>query len=200
MKFELAPLPYAYDALAPHISAETLQFHHDKHHQAYVTKLNELLPGSGLENASLDEIVLRASGPLFNQAGQHWNHDFYWKSMTPPKNVRQPQGDLLQAINKAFGSFDQFKAEFEKQGVALFGSGWTWLAADGSGALKIVQTPNAENPIRQKLHPIFVSDVWEHAYYIDYRNARAKYLSAFWNVMNWQFAETNFSNALKGKR
>jgi len=192
-KFELAPLPYAYTALEPIISKETLEYHHDKHHAAYVNKLNELLPGSGLENASLDEIVKKATGPLFNQAG-HWNHDFYWKCMTPKSSVRPPKGKLVDALNRSFGSFDKFKSEFETKGVALFGSGWMWLCSDSKGELNLVQTGNAENPIRQDLRPLLVSDVWEHAYYIDYRNARAKYLTSFWEVANWEFVESNYDS------
>lgn len=196
-RFELDKLPYDYSALAPIISAETLQFHHDKHHQAYVDKLNELLPGSGFEDAPLDEIVKKAQGPLFNQAGQHWNHDFYWKSMTPTAKVRNAQGALLKAIESAFGTYNDFKAAFEKSSVGVFGSGWGWLCADSSGAVKFVGTSNAENPLRQGLTPLFTADVWEHAYYIDYRNARAKYLNSFWSVINWDFAEANYARVKK---
>jgi Fe-Mn family superoxide dismutase len=191
-RFELAPLPYAYNALEPIISAETFQYHHDKHHQAYVDKLNELIVGTEFADASLEEIVRRSSGPIFNNAGQHWNHDFYWKSMAPQSAAKGPQGKLLQAIEKTYGKFDSFKAEFEKMGTTLFGSGWVWLVSNSSGELKIVQTQNAENPMRQQLTPLFTCDVWEHAYYIDYRNARAKYLSKFWEVLNWEFAGKNF--------
>lgn len=196
-KFELAPLPYAYDALAPIISAETLQFHHDKHHKAYVDKLNELLPGSGLEGETLEGLVKKATGPLFNQAGQHWNHDFYWKSMTPTSKSKPPTGALLKAIEGAFGTFNDFKAAFEKSAVGVFGSGWAWLCTDAQGTVKFVGTSNAENPIRQNLQPLFVTDVWEHAYYIDYRNARAKYLTQFWSVLNWEFAEANYARTKK---
>lgn len=194
-RFELAPLPYDYTALEPHISSETLQFHHDKHHQAYVTKLNELLSDSPLAGASLDEIVLQSSGPLFNSAGQHWNHDFYWKSLAPASH-RSASGELLEALQQRFGSLDAFKEAFEQQAAALFGSGWTWLVLDQSGALQIVQTKDADNPIRQGLIPLFTCDVWEHAYYIDYRNARPQYLSNFWQVLNWEFVEVNYTEAL----
>ena len=194
-RFELAPLPYEYTALEPHISAETLQFHHDKHHQAYVNKLNELLPDSPLADASLDEIVLQANGALFNSAGQHWNHDFYWKSLAPASQ-RSASGDLLAALQRRFGSLDAFKEAFEQQATALFGSGWTWLALDHSGELQIVQTKDADNPIRQGLIPLFTCDVWEHAYYIDYRNARPQYVAHFWQILNWEFVEANYVKGL----
>ena len=193
--FELAPLPYSYTALEPFISAETLQFHHDKHQQTYVTKLNELLADSPLANASLDEIVLQSSGPLFNSAGQHWNHDFYWKSLAAASE-RSATGPLLEALQKTFGSLDAFQAAFEKQAAALFGSGWTWLVLDQTGELQIVQTKDADNPLRQDMVPLFTCDVWEHAYYIDYRNARPQYLSNFWNVLNWEFVESNYGHGL----
>ncbi len=193
--FKLAPLPYSYTALEPFISAETLQFHHDKHQQTYVTKLNELLTGSPLANASLDEIVLQSSGPLFNSAGQHWNHDFYWKSLAAASE-RSATGPLLEALQKTFGSLDAFKATFEKQAAALFGSGWTWLVLDQKGELQIVHTKDADNPLRQDMIPLFTCDVWEHAYYIDYRNARPQYLSNFWNILNWEFVETNYRHGL----
>lgn len=194
-RFELAPLPYDYTALEPHISAETLQFHHDKHHQAYVNKLNELLPDSPLADASLDEIILQSSGALFNSAGQHWNHDFYWKSMAPASE-RSASGLLLEALQRTFGSLDAFQAAFEKQAAALFGSGWTWLVLDQKGKLQIVQTKDADNPLRQGLIPLLTCDVWEHAYYIDYRNARPQYLSNFWQILNWEFVESNYRHGL----
>ena len=193
--FELTPLPYAYTALEPFISAETLQFHHDKHHQTYVTKLNELLADSPLANASLVKIVLQSSGPVFNSAGQHWNHDFYWKSMAPARK-RSASGPLLEALQRTFGSLDTFQAVFEKQATGLFGSGWTWLVLDQKGELQIVQTKDADNPLRQDLIPLFTCDVWEHAYYIDYRNARPQYLSNFWHVLNWAFVEANYAQGL----
>ncbi len=193
--FGLAPLPYPYTALEPFISAETLQFHHDKHQQTYVTKLNELLADSPLANASLDEIVLQSSGPLFNSAGQHWNHDFYWKSLAAASE-RSATGPVLKALQKTFGSLDAFQATFEKQAVALFGSGWIWLVLDQKGELQIVQTKDADNPLRQDLIPLFTCDVWEHAYYIDYRNARPQYLSNFWNILNWEFVEANYTRGL----
>ncbi|MDR3606811.1 MAG: superoxide dismutase [Oligoflexia bacterium] len=190
-RFELAPLPYDYNALAPIVSAETLQYHHDKHHQAYVDKLNELLPGSGFEDAPLEDIIKKATGALFNQAGQHWNHDFYWKSMKPHAK-HAPEGTLKSAIEKKWKTIEEFKAAFEKAAVGTFGSGWCWLVKDGQGDLQIVSTSNAENPMRQNLKPLFTCDVWEHAYYIDYRNARAKYVQKFWDVLNWEFVAANF--------
>ena len=193
--FELAPLAYAYTALEPFISAETLQFHHDKHHQTYVTKLNELLADSPLANASLVKIVLQSSGPVFNSAGQHWNHDFYWKSMAPASE-RSATGPLLEALQRTFGSLDTFQAVFEKQATGLFGSGWTWLVLDQKGELQIVQTKDADNPLRQDLIPLFTCDVWEHAYYIDYRNARPQYVSNFWHVLHWEFVEANYAQGL----
>lgn len=194
-KFQLAPLPYDYNALEPAISAETLRYHHDQHHQGYVNKLNELLSGSGMENLELTEIIRRAQGPLFNNAGQTWNHDFYWKSMSPANKPTKPSSDLSSALEKKYGTVDQFKAEFEKQAAAIFGSGWAWLVLDQKGDIQILQTKDADNPIRQNLYPLFTCDVWEHAYYIDYRNLRAKYLSRFWDVMNWDFALKNFLQA-----
>ena len=196
MKFELPPLPYAYEALAPIISAETLHLHHDKHHAAYVTKLNALVPGTKFENSTLEQIVKEADGPLFNQAGQTWNHTFYWNSMAPVASAKKTPGAALGgALTKEFGALDGFKKEFEKKGTELFGSGWVWLALDAKGKLEIVQTKDAENPIRQGMKPIFVCDVWEHAYYVDYKNERPKYLGQFWDLVNWDFAEKNFTAA-----
>ncbi|MEO7161354.1 MAG: superoxide dismutase [Bdellovibrionia bacterium] len=191
-KFELPQLPYEYNALEPAISRETLQFHHKKHHQSYVDKLNELLTGSGFENASLDEIVKRATGPLFNQAAQHWNHSFLWKSMSPKKTPLLSDGKLAAAITQAFGGMEQFKKEFEEKAKSLFGSGWVWLATDAKGKVQIVPTKDAENPIRQNLTPLFVCDVWEHAYYIDYRNDRPKFLTNFFELIHWSFASDNY--------
>jgi Fe-Mn family superoxide dismutase len=192
MAHELPDLPYDKDALAPHISSETLEYHHDKHHKKYVDTLNSLIPGTEFENMSLEETVKKSSGKMFNQAGQAWNHDFYWKCLTP--NDSQPQGDLEQAINQAFGSADTFQKEFNDKASALFGSGWTWLVKKSDGSLGIEQTPNAETPIQGGRDiPLLTCDMWEHAYYIDYRNAKAKYLEAFWNVCNWDFVAKNFS-------
>ena len=189
MAHELPPLPYAIDALEPHISRETLEFHHGKHHATYVTKLNGLIPGTEFENASLEDTVLKSSGPVFNNAAQIWNHTFYWNCLTP--NSTEPSGALLDAINDAFGSLDAFKAEFTDKSVNLFGSGWCWLVKNSAGGLEIVQTGNAGNPMTDGKTPLLTCDVWEHAYYIDYRNVRPTYLEHFWALVNWDFVASN---------
>jgi superoxide dismutase, Fe-Mn family len=187
MAHELPALPYEKNALEPHISAETLEFHHDKHHATYVTKLNGLLPGSGFENASLEEIVEKApAGGIFNNGAQVWNHTFYFNCMSP-NGGGEPSGKLADAINSAFGSVSAFKEKFNDSAVNNFGSGWTWLVQNSDGSLAIVNTSNAANPMRDGKTPLLTADVWEHAYYIDYRNARPKYLEGFWNVVNWDF-------------
>lgn len=191
--FTLSELPYDYNVLEPIISAETLKFHHDKHHAAYVKKLNELLPGSGFEKSSLSEIIMNAEGPLFNNAAQHWNHDFYWKSMSGDKDEKVLNPSLKKVIEDEFVSLEQFKKEFEGRALSQFGSGWAWLVLNERNKLEILTTSNADNPLRRNLIPLFTCDVWEHAYYIDYRNDRAKYLSRFWEVLNWKFVEENFS-------
>lgn len=191
MAIELPPLPYEKNALEPNISAETLEFHHDKHHQAYVTNLNNLIKGTEFENASLEDIIKKSSGGVFNNAAQTWNHTFYWHSMRSPKKDNAPAGKLADAINKAFGSFDKFKEEFSKSAVGNFGSGWTWLVQRPDGSLGIVNTSNAATPITGSDKPLFTIDVWEHAYYIDYRNARPKYVESFWDLVNWDFAAKN---------
>ena len=191
MAFELPKLPYAMDALKPHISAETLEFHHGKHHNAYVTNLNNLVKGTKFENASLDEIVKSADeGPVFNNSAQHWNHSFYWKSMGPNKGG-EAKGPVGDAIKKAFGSFDAFKKQFSDAAAGHFGSGWAWLVQAKDGSVKVVATHDAGNPIRDGAKPLITCDVWEHAYYIDYRNARPKYVEAWWNLVNWDFANSN---------
>jgi superoxide dismutase, Fe-Mn family len=192
MEHTLPPLPYAHDALAPHISKETLEFHHDKHHQTYVTNLNNLIKGTEFENASLEDIVKKSSGGIFNNAAQVWNHTFYWESMKP-NGGGQPTGALADAINAKFGSFDKFKEEFTKTAVGTFGSGWAWLVKKADGSLDLVSTSNAATPLTTDAKPLLTCDVWEHAYYIDYRNARPKYVEAFWNVVNWDFASKNFA-------
>ncbi|MFT6592687.1 MAG: Fe-Mn family superoxide dismutase [Zhongshania sp.] len=193
MAFELPALPYAKDALEPHISAETLDFHHGKHHNAYLTKLNELVPGSEFEGKSLEDIIKTSKGVLFNQAAQVWNHTFYWNSLSP-NGGGAPTGELAAAIDKAFGSFEEFKTAFNGKAVGNFGSGWTWLVKNTDGSLEIVNTDDADTPIaREGQTPLFTADVWEHAYYIDYRNARPKYLEGFWNLVNWEFAAANFA-------
>ncbi|GGA51104.1 superoxide dismutase [Dyella nitratireducens] len=191
MAIELPPLPYEKNALEPNISAETLEFHHDKHHQAYVTNLNNLIKGTEFENASLEDIVKKSSGGVFNNAAQTWNHTFYWHSMRSPKSDNKPAGKLADAIDKAFGSFDKFKEEFKKSAVGNFGSGWTWLVQRPDGSLGIVNTSNAATPITGSDKPLFTIDVWEHAYYIDYRNARPSYVDKFWDLVNWDFAAKN---------
>lgn len=192
MKHELPQLPYAIDALAPHISKETLEFHHGKHHQTYVTNLNNLIPGTEFESLTLEEIVKKSSGPIFNNAAQIWNHTFYWQSLAP-KAGGAPTGAIAEAITKNFGSFEKFKEEFSKVAIGTFGSGWAWLVKTGDGALKIVSTSNAATPLTDSVKPLLTCDVWEHAYYIDYRNARAKYVESFWNLVNWEFANANLA-------
>ncbi|CAG2149355.1 MULTISPECIES: superoxide dismutase [Fe] [Cupriavidus] len=192
MEHKLPPLPYAHDALAPHISKETLEFHHDKHHQTYVTNLNNLIKGTEFENATLEEITKKSSGGIFNNAAQVWNHTFYWESMKP-NGGGQPTGALADAINAKWGSFDKFKEEFTKTAVGTFGSGWAWLVKKADGSLDLVSTSNAATPLTTDAKPLLTCDVWEHAYYIDYRNARPKYVEAFWNVVNWDFAAQNFA-------
>ncbi|HLI78911.1 MAG TPA: superoxide dismutase [Candidatus Binataceae bacterium] len=191
MAFELPNLPYAYDALAPYISKETLEFHHDKHHAAYVNKLNELIKGTPHEKESLEQIIKNSSGTLFNQAGQHFNHSFYWKCMAP-KAGSEPKGVIADAIKKSFGDFASFKTKFSELAAGHFGSGWAWLIRDKEGVLKMAGMHDADNPIKHDDHPVLTCDVWEHAYYIDYRNARAKYIEAFWNVVNWDFVNQSF--------
>ncbi|WP_038050765.1 superoxide dismutase [Thioalkalivibrio sp. ALJ1] len=187
MAYELPELPYAKNALEPHISAETLEYHHDKHHATYVTKLNGLLPGSEFENASLEDLIKKApAGGIFNNGAQVWNHTFYFNCMAPNAGG-EPSGKVADAINSAFGSFDAFKEKFNESAVGNFGSGWTWLVQNSDGSVEIVNTSNAANPMRDGKTPLLTCDVWEHAYYIDYRNARPKYLENFWAVVNWDF-------------
>jgi superoxide dismutase, Fe-Mn family len=190
MAFTLPPLPYPLDALAPHISKETLEYHYGKHHQTYVTNLNNLVAGTEFESASLEEIIKKSSGGVFNNAAQVWNHTFYWNSLTP-NSSGQPSGALLTAINDKWGSLDAFKEAFNKSAAGNFGSGWTWLVKKSDGSLDIVNTSNAATPLTTSDVPLMTCDVWEHAYYIDYRNARPKYLENFWNLVNWEFAAAN---------
>jgi Fe-Mn family superoxide dismutase len=187
MAIELPALPYARDALAPHISAETLDYHYGKHHQTYVTNLNNLIKGTENENLDLETIIKKSQGGVFNNAAQIWNHTFYWNSLSP-KGGGEPDGKLADAIKKSFGGFAQFKEEFTKTSVGTFGSGWGWLVQRADGSLGLVSTSNAGTPITGTDRPLLTCDVWEHAYYIDYRNARPKYLEAFWNLVNWEFA------------
>jgi Fe-Mn family superoxide dismutase len=191
MAFTLPELPYSNDALSPYISAETLDFHHGKHHKAYVDKLNGLIPGTEFENSSLEDIIKKSKGPIFNNAAQVWNHTFYWNCMKP-KGGGEPTGKLAEAINKTFGSFSQFKDKFSTAAAGQFGSGWAWLIKDGTGGLAIETTGNADTPLAHDKTSLMTCDVWEHAYYIDYRNARPKYIENFWNVVNWDFVSSNF--------
>ena len=190
MQHQLPPLPYALDALQPHISKETLEFHYGKHHAAYVTNLNNLIKGTEFENASLEDIIKKSSGGLFNNAAQVWNHTFYWSSLAP-KGGGQPSGAVAAAISKKWGSFDAFKEAFTKSAIGNFGSGWTWLVKKPDGSVDIVNTSNAATPLTGADKPVLTCDVWEHAYYIDYRNRRPDYLGAFWNLVNWEFAAKN---------
>jgi superoxide dismutase, Fe-Mn family len=191
MEHTLPPLPYPHDALQPHISKETLEFHHGKHHQAYVTNLNNLIKGGEFENLGLEDIIRKAQGGIFNNAAQVWNHTFYWNSMAP-KGGGQPSGALADAIKQKWGSFDAFKDAFSKSAASNFGSGWTWLVRKSDGSVDIVNTGNAGTPITGADKPLLTCDVWEHAYYIDYRNRRPDYVAGWWNVVNWDFAARNF--------
>ncbi len=192
MKHELPNLPYPKNGLEPSISAETLEYHHGKHHATYVTNLNNLIKGTEFENLPLEDIVKKSSGGVFNNAAQVWNHTFYWNCLKPGGGGA-PKGELGKAINATFGSFDQFKNEFTQRAVTLFGSGWAWLVKNKEGSVAIVQTSNAGTPLAEGKKAVLTCDVWEHAYYIDYRNARPKYVEAFWNIVNWDFVETNFA-------
>ena len=191
MSFELPALPYAKEALAPHISAETIEYHYGKHHQTYVTNLNNLIVGTEFADLSLEEIVKKSSGGIFNNAAQVWNHTFYWHSLSP-NGGGAPTGGLANAIDRTFGSFEQFKEEFAKTAITTFGSGWAWLVKKPNGGLELVSTSNAATPLTAGLTPLLTCDVWEHAYYIDYRNLRPKYLEAFWALVNWDFASANY--------
>ena len=182
----LPALPYPNDALEPHISAETLEFHHGKHHASYVKKLNKQIPGTEFESASLEEIIKNASGGIFNNGAQVWNHTFYWNCLSPDGGGK-PEGALAKSIDGAFGGFTEFKERFTESAAANFGSGWTWLVKNPDGSLAIVNTSNAGNPMTDGSQPLLTCDVWEHAYYIDYRNARNNYIEAFWNLVNWDF-------------
>jgi len=191
MAFTLPELPYPKSALAPHISAETLEYHHGKHHAAYVNKLNELVAGTKFADMPLEQIVKSAgSGPIFNNAAQHWNHSFYWNCMKP-KGGGDPSGPIADNIAKSFGGVSDFKKQFNEAAMGQFGSGWAWLVKNRDGSLAIEKTPNAETPIMNDKTALLTCDVWEHAYYIDYRNARATYVDAFWNVVNWDFVASN---------
>ena len=191
MEHQLPQLPYALDALAPHISKETLEYHYGKHHQTYVTNLNNLIKGTEFENASLEEIVRKSSGGLFNNAAQVWNHTFYWNCLTP--NGSKPTGALAEAINAKWGSYEEFQKAFNAVAAGTFGSGWAWLVKKSDGSLDLVSTSNAATPLTTDQKPLLTCDVWEHAYYIDYRNSRPNYLDSFWKLVNWDFAAKNFA-------
>jgi len=186
MAIELPALPYDRTALEPHISAETIDFHYGKHHQAYVTNLNNLIKGTEFEAMDLESIVRKSQGGMFNNAAQVWNHTFYWNCLKP-NGGGEPTGALAEAINKAFGSFAAFKEQFTQTAITTFGSGWAWLVQRPDGSLALVSTPNAATPLTGADTPLLTCDVWEHAYYVDYRNARPKYVEAFWNLVNWDF-------------
>ena len=190
MKHQLPELPYPGNALEPHISAETLSFHHGKHHRAYVDKLNELIGGTEYAEMSLEEIVRKASGAIFNNAAQHWNHSFYWNCLSP-RGGGSPPPKIAQAIEAKWGAVEKFREELTQSAATNFGSGWTWLVKNERGELEIVNTSNAGNPLTEGKTPILTIDVWEHAYYVDYRNARPKYIEAYWNLVNWDFAAGN---------
>ena len=190
MEHELPELPYPKEALKPHLSTETLDYHHGKHHAAYVNNLNNLIKGTEFENMPLEDIILKSSGAVFNNAAQTWNHTFYWNGLKP-EGRGKPSGALAGSIDAAFGSFEDFKKTFTQKAVTLFGSGWAWLVKTKEGGLAIETTSNAGNPMTSGNRPLLTCDVWEHAYYIDYRNARPKYVEAFWELVNWEFAEKN---------
>lgn len=192
MEHTLPALPYAKNALEPYISSETLEFHYGKHHQTYVTNLNNLIKGTEFENASLEEIVKKSSGGIFNNAAQVWNHTFYWNGLKP-NGGGEPTGALADAIKAKWGSFDEFKKAFTQCAITTFGSGWAWLVKKPDGSLDLASTSNAATPLTTDAKPLLTCDVWEHAYYIDYRNARAGYVEKFWNIVNWDFVAANFT-------
>jgi superoxide dismutase, Fe-Mn family len=191
MSFELPKLSYAADALVPYITKQTIDFHYGKHHQTYVNNLNNLVPGTRFENATLEQIIREADGPIFNNGAQIWNHTFYFESFSP-SGQREPKGLLADSIQAAFGSFDAFKEQFTKSAVTLFGSGWAWLVKNADGKLEIVQESNAGNPLKRGLTPLLTCDVWEHAYYLDYQNRRPDYVQAFWNILDWKVIGSRF--------
>jgi Fe-Mn family superoxide dismutase len=190
MAFTLPELPYSKDALAPHISAETMEYHYGRHHQAYVNTLNRLTEGKPEANQSLEELIRTADGAVFNNAAQVWNHTFFWNCMSPSGGGKPPS-DVADAIGQVAGSLEEFQERFTNAAIGLFGSGWTWLAKDRDGKITIENLANAGNPLRDGKTPLLTLDVWEHAYYIDYRNARPEYVRAFWNIVNWDFVSQN---------
>ena len=192
MEHVLPQLPYARDALAPHISSETIDYHYGTHHQTYVTNLNNLVKGTEFDNASLEDIIRKSSGGIFNNAAQVWNHTFYWNCLAP-RAGGEPKGSLAEAVSRKFGSFGSFKEAFSKSAVGNFGSGWTWLVKKADGSVDLANTSNAATPLTGPDKPLLTCDVCEHAYYVDYRNRRPDYVAAFWNVVNWEFAAKNFA-------
>lgn len=193
MEHKLPPLPFARDALQPYMSKETLDFHYGKHHKTYVDTLNKLIKGTEFEASSLEEIVMNSSGKIFNNAAQVWNHTFFWDCLSPDGG-KEPEGELKKAIEEKFGSFEEFKNKFKECAVNEFGSGWTWMVRNADGSLAVQNTSDAVNPMTSKKTALLTLDVWEHAYYIDYRNARPDYVGAFWNVVNWKFVAKNLSS------
>ncbi len=190
-KFTSPQLRYSSDSLKPTLSQETVELHYGKHLQAYLDNLNGLLEGSGYSGSSLEKIICAASGAIFNNGAQVWNHIFYFETLSPTPRTT-PQGELLKAVEMRFGSFEEFKREFEKQGATIFGSGWVWLSKDSNGELQITQESNAGNPLREGLTPLLTFDVWEHAYYVDYQNRRAEHLSKMWDIVDWAVVESRF--------
>jgi len=193
MAHTLPELPYAMTALEPHISSETLEYHYGKHHQTYVTNLNNLIKGTEFESQSLESIIKTAKGGMFNNAAQIWNHTFYWNCLSP-NGGGEPTGELLDTINSTFGSFDEFKAQFSQTAITTFGSGWGWLVKNSDGSLALASTSNAATPMTEGQTALLTCDVWEHAYYVDYRNARPQYVEAFWKLVNWDFVAQNFNS------
>lgn len=191
MEHSLPELPYPQNALEPHVSAETLDYHHGKHHRAYVNKLNELIKGTKYEFMPLEEVIMNSEGGIFNNAAQIWNHTFFWNCMAP-KAGGNPTGKVAKAIEEKWGSFDKFKEEFSKSAVGNFGSGWTWLVVNKDNKIDIWNSSNAQTPMTQGMKALMTLDVWEHAYYIDYRNQRPKFVEAFWNLVNWDFVNKNY--------
>lgn len=194
MAFTLPELPYSQDALMPHMSPETMSFHYGKHHKAYVDNLNKLVPGTEFEKMTLEQTILKSTGGIFNNAAQVWNHTFFWHCMAP-KAGGEPKGEVMDAINRDFGSFAAFKEKFADTAVKQFGSGWGWLVKQKDGKLAIVSTSNAGTPMTEGHTALLTCDVWEHAYYIDYRNRRPDFLAAFWNLVNWDFVAQNLKKA-----
>lgn len=193
MEHKLPELPYAIDALQPHISRETLEYHHGKHHKAYVDNLNKLVKDTEFQDQGLEDIIKKSSGGIFNNAAQVWNHTFYWHCLSP-SGGGHPEGSLAKSIETKFGSFDEFKKQFSQAAATLFGSGWTWLVKNHDGSIELMTTSNAGAPMTSGKTALLTCDVWEHAYYIDYRNARPSYIEHFWNLVNWDFANKNFAS------